>query len=111
MMLITSIGTSYNRRFLLGLLFNTTAIVADKNLTPPPKETIQTAKSDGSDRHGGGYTNPSTNHSTKNDLSFSNLNHLETKELELCVARKVPLSKEFIYLQPLLNEALKNEKT
>ena len=65
MLLITSIGTSYNRRISLGLLFNTTASVADKNLTPPPKSTFQTAKSCISDRHTGGYTNPSTNPSTK----------------------------------------------
>ena len=41
MFLITSIGTSYNRRISLGLLFNTTASVADKNLTPPPKSILK----------------------------------------------------------------------
>ena len=65
MMFINSIGTSYNRRISLGLLFNTSASVADKNLTPPPKSTSQTAKSDSSDRHTGGHTNPSTKPSTK----------------------------------------------
>ncbi len=108
MMLITSVGTSYNRRLSLGLLFNTTASVADKNPTPPPKSTSQTAKSEVSDRHGGGYTKPSTNPSYKENLSFSNLNHWETKELELCIERKFPLSIEFKYLQPLLDKAIKN---
>jgi hypothetical protein len=69
MMLITSVGTSYNRRISLGILFNTTASMADKNSTPPPKSTFQTAKSDVSDRHGGGYNKPSTNPSTKESLS------------------------------------------
>ena len=67
--LITSIGTSYNRRISLGLLFITSASVADKNLTPPPKQTFQTAKSCIPDRHGGGYTNTSTNTSTKEGSS------------------------------------------
>jgi DNA-binding Lrp family transcriptional regulator len=110
MMLINSIGTSYNRRLSLGLLFNTTANVADKNLTPPPNHASQTAKSDVSDRHGGGYTNPSTKPSSKEDLSFSNLNHWETKEIQHCIRYKVPLNSDFKYLQPLLDEALKNEK-
>ena len=109
MSLISSIGTSYNRRFSLGLLFNTTASVADKNSTPPPNSTSQTAKSDSSDRHGGGYTNPSTNPSSKENLSFSNLNHWETKELAHCLKYKVPLNSDFKYLQPLLHKA-KNEK-
>jgi len=40
------------------------------------------------------------------NLSFSSLNHEETKELELCVNKKLPLSYDFKYLQPLLDEAL-----
>lgn len=65
MLLISTIGTSYNRRVSLGKLFYTAASVADKNLTPPPKSTSQTAKIGTSDRHGGGYTKPYTNTSTK----------------------------------------------
>ena len=80
MMLINSVGTSYNRRLSLGELFNTSASVTDKNLTPPPNSTSQTAKSDGSDRHGGGYTNPSTNPSTKKVIFFDQ-NYQEYKGL------------------------------
>jgi hypothetical protein len=69
MMLITTIGTSYNRRISLGLLFTTPAIVADKNSTPPPKETFQPAKTDSSARHSGGYNKPYNKPSTNEDLS------------------------------------------
>ena len=69
MMLISTVGTSYNRRISLGLLFNTTANVADRNSTPPPKQTSQTAKTGGSDRHGGGYNKPSNKPSTNANLS------------------------------------------
>jgi len=109
MMLIASVGTSYNRRLSLGQLFNTTASVADKNSTPPPKSTSQTAKSGVSDRHPGGYTKPSTNPSIKENLSFSSLNHFETKELEHCLKHNVPLNYEYKYLQPLLDKALKSD--
>lgn len=69
MMLLSTAGTSYNRRISLGILFNTAASVADKNLTPPPKEVSQPAKTDGSARHGGGYNKPYNKPSTKADLS------------------------------------------
>ena len=69
MMLLSTIGTSYNRRISLGLLFNTSAIVADKNSTPPPNEVSQPAKTDSSARHGGGYNKHYNKPSTNKDLS------------------------------------------
>jgi DNA-binding Lrp family transcriptional regulator len=107
---IKRFGASYNRRFSLGLLFNTPATVAGSKLNAPAKTAMTPAKIAPNPGHGGRDTNPFTKHSTNEDLSFSSLNHFETKELELCIERNVPLSSEFKYLQPLLDKALINEK-
>lgn len=103
-------GETANRRFSLGLLFDTTATVADSKLDTPAKSAESPAKSASNSGHGGLYTKPYTKPSSKENLSFKSLNHLETKELELCIERNVPLSYEFKYLQPLLDEALKKRE-
>ncbi len=108
---INCTGRGFNRRISLGILFNNSAILAveaDKNLNNSAKFANTTAKIDDHNRQYGGHYNPSTNPSTKENLSLKSLNHLETKELELCVKNKWMLSSEFKYLQPLLDEALKN---
>lgn len=99
MLLLNITGRGYQRRIRLGLLFSTTANFAST-----------TAKSDPHNRQYGGHYNPSYNPSSKEDLSFSSLNHFETKEIELCIKQGFSLSSDFKYLQPLLDEAKKNER-
>jgi DNA-binding Lrp family transcriptional regulator len=106
---INRCGHSYARRFSLGLLFDTASMVTGSKLNTASTVTATSSKTDPDLVHGGRDTNPSTNTSTKDNRSFSFLNHFETKELELCVSMKVPLSNEFKYLQPLLNKALEHE--
>lgn len=108
---ISLTGRGYNRRISLGLLFNNPANLAVKKLNNSAKFANTTAKSDIHNRQFGGDYNPYTNPYTKEKLSFKTLNHYEKKELEFCAERKVPLAHDFKYLQPLLDEIIKNEKT
>jgi DNA-binding Lrp family transcriptional regulator len=109
---ISTKGISYNRRIKLGLLFNTTAIMADKNSTPPPKETPLTAKSDVSNRHHGGYSNISTKHIIKDTPCFSSvsLSQEERQEISHCMKTGNPLSESYRYLQEHLEKAEDNAK-
>jgi hypothetical protein len=106
---INRIGESYARRFSLGLLFNTEATMAGYKSNTPAIVASTPAKSERDPGHGGRDTKHSTNPSTKENISFSNLNHPETKELEHCVKHNVPLSSDFKYLQLLLDDVLKDK--
>jgi hypothetical protein len=66
---INRIGKSYARRFSLGILFNTTAMVAGSKLNTPAKSTETPAKSDPNTGHHGRYTNSSTKPSSKENIS------------------------------------------
>jgi len=70
--LINCTGRGYNRRISLGLLFNTSAILAvraGQELNNSAKSAITTAKSDPHNRQYGGDYNPYTKPSTNADLS------------------------------------------
>lgn len=64
-------GKSYARRFSLGLLFTTAAMVAGSKLHTPAKSTETPAKSDPNTGHHGRYTKSSTNPSTKDNLAHA----------------------------------------
>ena len=103
---INCTGLGRSRRISLGLLFNNTASVAVEIKSPPANLKSPPAKNDISARHGGGDNKTYTNPSSKEELSFSSLTHLETRELEICIERNYPLSAEYKYLQSLLDKAL-----
>lgn len=92
---INRVGKSYARRFSLGLLFNTTAIVAGSKLHTPAKSTETTAKSDLNTGHGGRYTKPYTNLSTNN----KNLSVFEKQQIEFYNSNKqFSVPEEYKYL-------------
>ncbi len=107
---INRIGKSYARRFSLGLLFYTTAIMAGSDLHTTAKSAVTPAKNDINPGHCGRDTKNPVNHSFKGNLSLKNLNHFETKEIELCIKQGFSLSYDFKYLQPLLDEVLKKKQ-
>jgi hypothetical protein len=106
---INRMGKSYARRFSLGLLFYTTAMVADSKSNTSAKSAKTSAKSDIDLGHSGRDTNTSTNTSTKENLSFSYLTHQEQAEIKHCLKNNFALSAEFKHLQPYLDKE-KNEK-
>jgi len=68
------IAKSYARRFSLGLLFTTAAMVAGSKLHTPAKSTETPAKSDPNTGHHGRYTKSSTNPSSKDNLAHATSN-------------------------------------
>lgn len=58
-------GKSYARRFKLGILFNTSATMAELKLNTSAKNAETSAKSDINLRHGGGHTNITTKNNNK----------------------------------------------
>jgi hypothetical protein len=66
---INRVGKSYARRFSLGLLFNTAAMVAGSKLHTTAKSTETPAKSDLNSGHHGRYNKPSNKPSSKENLS------------------------------------------
>lgn len=67
---INIIGRSYNRRFTLGILFNTSAKSADKEMNTSAIQAETSAKSAYSTSLSGRDTKNSTNISTKGKISF-----------------------------------------
>ena len=70
---ITITGRSYNRRFSLGLLFNTSAKYAGKELNTSANNDETSAKSAYSTSHSGRDTKNSTNISTKGTASLTQI--------------------------------------
>lgn len=85
MMLLNITGRGFQRRIRLGLLFSTTANMADVNSTTAKVEPT-TAKNGVHNRQIGGDYNPSYKHSSKEDLS-ANANS-KSKEIKTEIAIK-----------------------
>ena len=77
--LIQSSGHGYSRRISLGLLFNNPAIMADKNLTTPPKVGVSTAKSDPLNRHYGGDYKITSKNTYKGNFSSTSTSTPKTQ--------------------------------
>lgn len=108
--LIICTGKGYNRRISLGLIFNNPATMAvdnEQKVNNSAKFANTTAKNDVHNRHGGGDSNTYTNTPTKEE--YLSLSRSEQQDIDWYRKNKQSLPEELAYLQPFLDEALKDD--